>query len=156
MKTSRAMLAVGAALFAFVAMGAEDCSTETKTAAEQPFSPDESVEANPDGEYELNCAYELGDFGDSGDPSKGYRFVAGGTVTNTGNIGIRLRATYKWKLLGQSAKTIKKTYRVRRGQERDVNVTIPVTDGEIDSHQNADGDCSTKVTIVDTFGEPSG
>lgn len=122
----------------------------------EPTVPDEPAptrEAPDDrGSYEMRCDYELGDFGDSGDPSQGYRFVAGGTLRNTGNIGIRVRVTYKWKLLGRDPLTVRKHYRLRRGQSRDVNLTVPVTENDIDSHQSAAGDCSTKVTIVATFG----
>lgn len=57
-------------------------------------------EPEPDGDYDLKCDYELGDFNESGDPSKGFRFLAGGTLINTGNIGIRVRVTYEWDRLG--------------------------------------------------------
>lgn len=157
-------LAIGLSMFALVAMGADDCATETKTDADkassaeqrEDSSADESATPDPSGAYDLDCSYELGDFGDSGDPAKGYRFVAGGTIENTGNIGARVRVTYKWKLLGRSAHTVRKTYRLRVGQERDVNITVPVTQDDISAHQNADGDCSTKATIIGSFGNVSG
>lgn len=114
---------------------------------------------DPDAEYKLNCAYLLGDFGESGDPSKGYRFVGGGTLRNTGNVGVRVRVTYKWQLLGQSPKTLKKTYKLLHGQgPREVDSTVPATSDEIDQHQRADGDCSAKATIIgvlDEDGNPS-
>lgn len=126
-------------------------AAETETA---PTQQRVRQDPDPDGDSELQCAYELGDFGESGDPKKGYRFVAGGTLHNTGNIGIRVRVTYQWKLLGRAALTVHKHYRVRRGEDRDVNLTVPVTDADIDAHQNAAADCSAKSTIVSTFGQP--
>lgn len=70
-------------------------------AAEDPGAEAEpSVDAEPDGKYDLDCNYVLGDFGESGDPSKGFRFIAGGSVRNTGNIGIRVRVTVTWEQLG--------------------------------------------------------
>ena len=141
----------------------KDTKTVTETVAATPpaeaaVEPEPEPERlredpNPDGDYDLNCAYELGDFGESGDPAKGYRFVAGGTLVNTGNIGIRVRVTYKWKLLGRLPITLRKHYKVRRGEERDVNSTVPATGNEIERHQKSDSDCSTSVKIVESFGE---
>jgi len=146
-------------------MGAEGCDTATdeKTPvaneqqeqdapSEEAAEEEEAAEPNPDGTSELACSYELGDFGESGDPAKGFRFTAGGTIENTGNIGTRVRVTYKWKLLGREALKVRKIYKVRPGQERDVNITQTASDDDIDAHQNAKGDCSTSATIVGTFG----
>lgn len=140
----------------------EAANTSTQAAAEpeglvdvEPPEPEPvREEPDPNGDYDLNCDYDLGDFDESGDPAKGYRFIAGGTLINTGNIGIRVRVKYKWKRLGQEALTVNKHYRVRRDQERDVNITVPVTQGDIDAHQSADSDCSATADIVDTFGQP--
>jgi hypothetical protein len=109
---------------------------------------------DPTGEYKLRCDYELGDFGESGDPSQGYRFIAGGTLHNIGNVGIRVRVTYSWKRLGQNALVVKKHYRLRRGETRDVNLTLPVSESDIDAHQSADGDCTAKATVLSSFGQP--
>jgi hypothetical protein len=138
----------------------EPLKPATVTVRSEPPPPEPEPEPvrtredpDPNGKYDLDCNYELGDFGEFGDPSRGYRFVAGGTLENTGNIGIRVRVTYTWKLLGRSPLTVRKHYRVRRGQSRDVNLTVPVSQDDIDSHQNAHGDCSTKASIVSTFGD---
>lgn len=119
--------------------------------AEEEETPQPVREAaNPDGRYELNCDYTLPDDIDSED----YRFIAGGTLENTGNVGIVVQITYKWDLLGQAPFKEQKTYRVKRGREKDVNVSFPVTSDMIDAHQSADGDCKTTVRIVDSFGTP--
>ena len=159
-------LAVGAVLFALAAMGAEDCSSttdekkpldsgdetsQTDKAAEEEPAEEEPEPEKTDGEYELACAYELGE-GTDDNPFADYRFTAGGTLNNTGNTNIRIRVTYKWKRLGSGAKTVRKTYRVKEGEERDVNITVPASQLDISAHQNADGDCSAKATIVGTFG----
>ncbi len=121
---------------------------------EPTLAEDPPPEPDADGQYELTCDYELGDFGDSGDPDQGYRFIAGGTISNTGNVWIVVRATYKWRLLGQGSLIERRTYRLRRGQERDVDVVIPVTQDQIDAHQSAGSKCSTDVTIIESFGTP--
>lgn len=117
---------------------------------EPPLPPEEEEDPpDPDAEYDLECDYLLGDHNESGDPSQGYRFVGGGTLRNTGNVGVRVRVTYKWELLGQSPKTVKKTYKLLHGQgPRDVNVTVPATSDEISGHQSADSDCTAKATII--------
>jgi len=163
MKAVLKWLAIG--FFALVVLGAlvggDDSTTETtptKTAgvAVEPDAepePEPEAELEPektDGEYELDCAYELGE-GTDDNPFADYRFTAGGTLNNTGNTNIRVRVTYKWKRLGSSAKTARKTYRVKEGQERDVNITVPASQLDISAHQNADGDCSAKATIVGTY-----
>lgn len=118
----------------------------TREAEEEP----EPEPENPDGKYDLNCAYELGD-GTTDDPFAGYRFTAGGTLENTGNTNIRVRVTYQWKRLGSSPKTVRKTYRVREGQERDVNISVKATQPDISAHQNADADCKATARIVGSF-----
>jgi len=129
--------------------------SQTTVETEPPAEPEpepEPVVADPNGEYDLNCDYLL-KFDESLNGNNDHRFVGGGTLENTGNIGIRVRVTYKWKLLGQGPLTVKKTYKVRRNETRDIAVNIPATDDQIDAHQSADGDCTAKATIVGTFGE---
>jgi hypothetical protein len=106
----------------------------------------------PKGRYVLSATYELGDFGESGDPARGYRFIGGGTLTNTGNIGIVVRVTYKWRLLGEGSLVAHRQYRLARHAHRDIDITIPATDAQIDAHQNADGKSSARATMIDTFG----
>lgn len=128
----------------------------TQQAEEEPAreaEPEPEPEAepeNPDGEYDLNCAYEIGG-GTTEDPFAGYRFTAGGTLMNTGNTNIRVRVTYQWKRLGSSPKTVRKTYRVREGHERDVNISVKATQPDISAHQNADAECKATARIVGTF-----
>jgi hypothetical protein len=163
MHRRRPLLAIGCALFALAAMGAESCDTTddksltsadepTRQAEEEKPAPEPAPEPKTDGDSNLACSYELGDFGDSGDPAKGERFTAGGTLTNTGNTNIRVRVTYQWKLLGTAPKRLRKIYKVREGEERDVNVTVPAGDGEISAHQSApDPACKATATILGTY-----
>lgn len=152
------LLSIGAALG-----GAGEDPEPTKTAS-RPAAPSSTAapeetetEApptrevpNPDGRYEMDCDYSLPADIDSQD----YKFIAGGTLENTGNVGIVARVTYKWDLLGQSDYKQVKTYRIARGRERDVDVSFPITSDLIDAHQSADSDCDVKVRISDTFGRP--
>ena len=103
----------------------------------------------PDGEYDLDCDYVLGDF-DSDD----YRFIAGGELENTGNIGIRVQVTFEWERLGTDPIREIKRVRVPVGATRDVAVTVPVTSDDIDLHQAADGDCNVDAEIIGTYGTP--
>lgn len=128
---------------------ASSASTDEEDEPEEPAAP----AAEPDGEYELNCDYLL-DFDESLNGNDNHKFVGGGTLTNTGNVGIKVRVAFKWRLLGQNPLIVKKTYKVKRNQEREINVTVPVTGEQIDAHQSADGDCDVKVKITDTFGTP--
>ncbi len=136
---------------AVVTMGAEDCAgtstgeTDLKPQAEQS-EPASEPTAEPAGKYDLACAYELGDFSEN--PESGYRFTGGGTLTNTGGGDIKVRVVYKWRRLGQGAKTVRKTYTVREGQSREVNVTVPASSSDIDAHQNAGAGCSATAKIA--------
>lgn len=138
-------------------MGQSSCETSTdKPLKEEGDSSSdkggEAPKAQPKGDYNLKCDYVLGDF-DSADPAKGFRFIGGGTVSNEGNIGIRVRVTFRWDQLGAAAIVKSKTYRLPVGRERDVNVTVPATGDQIDLHQSAEGDCSARAKIVGRFGE---
>jgi hypothetical protein len=118
----------------------------------------ESVAQEPDarGKETINCDYTLGDFGDSGDPSAGYRFIAGGKLKNTGNVGIKVRVRVSWERLGTTPITSTTVYRVPYGHTKRVSITIPATQDDIDLHQSADSDCGTKVKIIGTFGAVHG
>lgn len=110
-------------------------------------------EPEPDGSYELNCDYVLGDFGESGNPERGFRFVGGGEVENTGNVGIRTRVRIRWQLLGGEPVVEDRTVKVPVGGRRDVQVSVAATQDQIDLHQSADGDCSARASIVGTYGD---
>jgi hypothetical protein len=156
---------IAAALVALAGCGSETTTiTKTETAkgtsnAATTAAPDPPRQREPidtNGESEFSCDYQLGDFGDSGDPKKGFRFTATGTLTNTGNVGIKVRVTYKWKQGGGLPPiTRRKIYRVRRNETRDVGITVPATSEQIDSIQSVPGkDCSANATIIDSFGLP--
>lgn len=144
-------------------LAAKVAETDTATAdsevadgeVEETSTPEPEPEPvpDPDGTYELSCDYDLGDFDESGIDEAGYKFIAGGTLKNTGNVGIVADVTYKWRLLGQGWLKETKTYKVPYDRKRDVDILIPVGSEEIDAHQSADGDCRTSVKIVDSFGK---
>lgn len=113
-----------------------------------------TVEAKPEAEHNMDCGYVLGDFGDSGDPSKGYRLVGGGRVTNTGNVGVIGQITITWEMLGQAPVKEQRQVRLAVGKSKRVSVTVPVGQDAIDLHQSADGDCKAKMKLTDTFGKP--
>lgn len=99
---------------------------------------------DPQLEFVNNCDYR--------DDLNEYSFVASGTLTNTGNIGIIVRFKAEWKLLGSDPVTTAKTVRIKPGRDKDVQVSQPVTGEQIDAHQSADGECETDVEIVNVFG----
>lgn len=102
----------------------------------------------PKGENQLRCDYTLElDANDHPD----YHFIAGGTVSNTGNVGIVVRVAYKWRLLGSGSVIERRDYRVRVGATRDVDVRIPVTQTQVEAHQSAGAKCSTSATIISVF-----
>lgn len=149
-------------LFAWATMGADSCSTESGDSADVADSatdgganeeiPSAPAKPEPDGQYNLTCDYLLGDFTEGTDA--GFKFVAGGTVKNTGNIGIVARARARWQQLGSAPLLEERTLRVAVGRTKRVAITRLGTQSEIDAHQSANGDCSTSVKIVDTFGKP--
>jgi len=117
-------------------------SEPTEVVAEDP-PPD--LEPNPDAEYDLTCDYLLGD--------PDYSFVAGGDVTNTGNIGVVAEVKVSWTLLGSDPVTTTKSIRLKPGKTKDVQISLPASMDQIDAHQSADGDCDVTAAMVDTFGD---
>lgn len=113
--------------------------------------PEPRPEPEPDGRYSVNCDYLLGDFSEG---PEGYRFVGGGELENTGNIGIVVRARFEWELLGTGPVEATEERRIDIGKTRDVQITIPAMQTQIDAHQSADADCDASVKIIDTFGKP--
>jgi hypothetical protein len=137
-------------------MGQESCETETEKPAKDVSGDkgnggNEEEAPNPDGTFTTRCDYQLGDFTES---ESGYRFVAGGTLKNTGNVGIVAKFKATWQILGTSPVVETRTIRLKPGRSRQVQVTRVATQNEIDGHQSADGECKTTVNIVDSFGKP--
>jgi hypothetical protein len=62
--------------------------------------------------------------------------------------------TYKWNMVGQPDNKVQRFYRVRRGAEREVDYTEPVTGDSISAHQSGNQDCKPSVRIWSTFGKP--
>jgi hypothetical protein len=67
---------------------------------------------DPKGEFDTKCDYLLRDDLDD------HTFVAGGTLINTGNVGIVVKFTARWTLLGGDPVTTSRTVRVRRAKRR--------------------------------------
>lgn len=146
-----ALIAIAASV-----MGQQDsCSTKTDEPAD--IATDESRrDANggpvprPDGRFDITCDYLLGDFTEG--TEAGYKFVAGGSVRNTGNIGIVVRVRVRWQQLGTNPILEERTIRLRPGRQKRLNITRLASQNEIDAHQSANADCAAAVKIVDTFG----
>jgi hypothetical protein len=124
----------------------EEEPEEEPAAEPEPERP----EPDPDGKFDLTCDYVLGNFEEG---PGGYRFIAGGTLENTGNIGIVVRWTTRWSLLGADALRVSELYRLKPGQTKEVKRSVPATQEQIDLHQSADGKCKDNVTVSTTFGE---
>ncbi|HZG49488.1 MAG TPA: hypothetical protein VEY90_08210 [Thermoleophilaceae bacterium] len=118
--------------------------SEDAEESEGPAAP------NPDGRYNFNCDYLLGDFTEG--TEQGFKFVAGGTVENTGNIGIVIRVRARWQQLGSDRILEERRVRLKVGRRKRVNISRLASSGEIDAHQFAEGDCSVGAKIVKTFG----
>lgn len=120
---------------------------ETRADPPEPEAP----ESDPEIESDLNCDYIL-DFEDFQTPD--HRFVGGGTIENTGNVGAVVRVTISWDQLGTDPVRFREEYRVLRGQEQRVQADMGATSTQINRHQSADAECNTRARIVDTFGTP--
>lgn len=140
-------------MFALAGCAASDETTTASfesgvNAAEPVSEPPPAPE--PDGTYSLNCDMLLGDFTEN--PETGYRFVAGGKVKNTGNIGTVVEVEAEWEVLGSEPVVETRRVRLPIGQTRNVDITVPATDDQIDAHQSADSRCQIDGTMIDTFG----
>lgn len=139
-------------ILAILAMGADSCDTTTSekaTTGSEQGQPAADTKAKPEVEHDLNCDYLL-KFSDDLQGEDHHKFVGGGTLTNTGNVTARVQVTFKWSLLGEPALVVRKTYKVRKGHRRDVNVSVPATGEQIDAHQSGNSKCSAKAKIVGT------
>lgn len=109
-----------------------------------------AVKPVTDVRYTSRCSYLLGDFSES---ASGLRFVADASLTSEANIGTINRVTAIWDQIGTSPVKVTKTVRLGAGAKRKVQFTKIVTRDQLDLHQGADGECRTKVSTIDTFGE---
>lgn len=142
-----------AALCALALMGQEEsCDTETEQPAKDESQRPEKATPNPSGTFDGTCNYLLGNFTEG--TEAGYKLVAGGTIENTGNVGVVATARARWTMLGGEPVTQTRKVRLRRGQSKEIQMRVLATQAQIDAHQAADGKCKTDVTIVDTFGKP--
>lgn len=135
-----------------------NASPSATTKTEDPSSDQTAEEVDPpaadpspDGTYEDSCDYVLGDFTEN--TTKGFRFIADATLTNTGNIGTINVVKAVW-FLGGGDKLVKtKKVKLPQGATRRVGFSVPVNSDQIDLIQSLSGDdCKVTVTMVDTFG----
>jgi hypothetical protein len=150
-------LAVAAGLLALAVMGPGNftCGNGDKEGTitgemENPLKEGRGA-LNPDGTYSLRCNHLLGNYTEG---PGGYRFVAGGSLKNTGNVGIVTEVNARWELLGSGPATTTERVRLDTGEQRRVQMTLPATQDEIDAHRSAGEHCKTRVKILDTFGKP--
>lgn len=110
---------------------------------------------DPEGTFESNCTYQLGDF--SNYTPRGYRFTADARMHNTGNIGTVNKITVVWHLSGGGKVTKAKTAKVAAGTNKLVSISVPTDSNKIDAYQDLDNSignaCKVTVAMVDTFGE---
>src|SRR5262249_54076873 len=90
---------------------------------------------SPDGRYSSQCDYVLGDFTEN--TPTGYRLVAGTTIHNTGNVGIKTDVVAHWLRLGTSPVTEKKQVQVPYKASKRVNFTVPIDQNTLDLIQAA-------------------
>lgn len=111
----------------------------------------------PDGSYQGACNYTLSD--NFSDANAG---TATGDieVTNTGNVGIEVKATITWPQQGYDPLSQTKTVKVPVGGSSDVQFRVPMTMNQVENLQNwqeghgfKDG-CTYSGKIVSTFGVP--
>jgi hypothetical protein len=99
----------------------------------------------------------LGDF--TSKTPTGFRFVAGATLRNTGNVGTIDRVVATWMQLGTAPIVMKKTVKEPYHASRTVEFTYQADQNEIDLIQAAQAQpnyCSVKDTIVSFFGPTHG
>lgn len=114
-----------------------------------------ALDPDPEGTYESNCSYQLGDF--SNYTSHGYRFTADARMHNTGNIGTVNKITVVWHLSGGGKVTKTTTAKVAAGTHKLVSISVPTDGDKIGAYQDLDNSignaCKVTVAMVDTFGE---
>lgn len=119
----------------------------TAAPASPPVSAPPKVE--PKARTRLNCDILLPD-----NPNGTYAFIAGGTIRNTGNVGVKVRVRARWQQLGADSIATTRTIRVPRGARREVHIQQPASQQQIDRFQSASSACSAKGTIIDVTGQP--
>ena len=148
------LVAAGAALGAYVLAGDGDDedpqsspgATTSSTTSETEGDGVATETPDPDGRYQIDCDYLLGDGLDS------YSFVASGTLRNTGNTGIVTDVEVTWNQIGTDPVVHSETIEIAEGRAEDLQVEIPVTGDQVDRIQATSGKyCDSKVKIVDTF-----
>lgn len=121
-------------------------------------APDPVPTANPDGKYSLNCDLNL-----SSDIYASDHLVAGGTVKNTGNVGIKVRVVAKFFFLTAEPTRLTKDVNLSVGEKERVSFKVPITTDQVDDYQSSPGysspgagdrDCLARATIIDQFGAP--
>ena len=115
------------------------------------------VPPKPGGTFTSSCDYILGDF--SSKTATGYRFVAGATLHNTGNVGTIDRVVATWMQLGTAPIVMKKTIKDPYHGTRTVGFTYPASQDELSllqAAQNQPNYCTVKDYVVGNFGPVHG
>ena len=150
------LIATVAGLLAVAAMGAGSCGSSGNHAKSGSLGATGASNAkpgkgNPDGTYSLTCGVRLGDFTEG---PHGYRFVAHGTLKNTGNIGIVVHVIGRWELKGAPPATTAENFKLDVDEKQQVEMTVPTTQQNVDAHKKAGNHCKTNIKILRTFGKP--
>ncbi len=147
-----------------------DCALEEKIADDELLwedeagdtttEPESTSEPDPDSSFATACDLTLNsDFDEilAGGPV-GW-FVADAEVRNTGNVGIVVQVTGRFKQAGSRALTMRKNARVPYDERKNVHFKLPVQQQVASAFQSAPGyfegrACSVGARITDSFGNP--
>lgn len=143
------LILAAAGLLAVAAMGAGSCGSSGDHAKSGNLGATGAANAKPgkgkpDGTYSLTCGVRLGDFTEG---PHGYRFVAHGTLKNTGNIGIVVHVIGRWELKGTSPATTTDNFKLDVDEKQKVLMTVPTTQQKVDAHKKAGSHCKTSIKI---------
>ncbi|MGH3470813.1 MAG: hypothetical protein ACRDPG_02045 [Nocardioidaceae bacterium] len=118
-----------------------------------PPSPTAVPVANPHVIYSPGCSYILGK--SRTDLTHGYRFVADAFLQNRGNVGTTVVVKASWDLAGRGPIVRSKQVQLAWHKSFRVGITVPVSQALIYLYtdQGHGYNCSSKATIVDTFGD---
>ena len=114
---------------------------------------DGSVTAKPGADVSGDCVSEPEPDGDN------FALVAPLQVTNTGNLGTKVRVHVRWPQTGPTSIKTSRTVRVEQGETKDVRLALGITADEasrVTEAVDAGHACAVKHTVVGAFGSPSG
>jgi hypothetical protein len=165
------MLTVLGLLIALSAIGSCSADTEkpiSKTATDTgkaktaPVNPPAETEPapvredpNPDGTFKSSCDFLSPDDVLSGD----YKFFATAKLSNTGNVGIKVKVTAVFDQVSSNDIKLTRTVRLKVHAHRTVKMRTPASQSQVTEFQSspdyfASKACRVHTTIVDSFGRP--